>query len=754
MENEVKSRVKKKQDLKRNKDKNKNKKKGFFKRLFNFIAITFLFIITISSLGILGAFLLVDRELENMPSVDAQYLKTYPVSEITDKNGSVIWKPTDTRVEPISYEEIPELYKDILISVEDKEFWESKGVSPKGIFNMVVGTARSKLDESYKARGGSTIDQQLIKNKYFDRGYGHNVVTRKIQEIFFSLQLNENFSKEEILEFYVNDLEFAERAKGIKTIMKTYYNKSPEDFKERTIENIAEQAFFAGLSQAPTTYNLYTSPEEAKKRTLTVLGIALENGVITQEEYNDAKNYDLTTNLKERNWESKVQQQKNLKYKTYTDGVKKELANLGYNLSEVSIKIQSHLDPEVYGKIENQVKKGSYYLDKNQQIGVTVLNTDGIVVGMVGSRYNDELNRATQISRSTGSSTKPLLAYAPLLQYFGDKYTTASKFDTSNYKYPGSSAVMHNFGQGTYGYQTMHKSLINSFNTPVARIMDGVLGSNKVRNFLAGMDLDVQEKFTSVDGLGIHASSLQVAAAYNSLNDLGEYTAPRFINKIIFNNGEEKVIEPTKRKAMNPSVAWTVNHMLRSVPTDEGTAADAKIPGFDGYAGKTGTVGFAKSVRAPAPYGIGASDLWYNSITNQGYSISIWTGYDKPNTSPQMPSSYSGHKRLGRDLQKMLNQKRPVVWKKPDGVVKIAGEGKDALYKVTDSSREIIHTPEWIDLESYKKFNFNEVSGNKDVNENWKEIEDSKWFDYYNNNEDLNPIIINEDFYNKLKGSE
>lgn len=744
-----------KQKITRKRAKKEKKKKGFFRRLFSVLAIFTLLIISVTSVGLLGAGLLANHELEDLPSVDAQYLKTYPTSEITDKDGNIIWKPTDARVEIIEYDEIPELYKDFLVSVEDKEFWESKGISPKGISNMVVGTVRSKLDSSYKARGGSTLDQQLIKNKYFNRGYGHNVVTRKIQEIFLSLQLNENFTKEEIMTFYVNDLEFAENAKGIKTIMKTYFNKSPEHYKERTIENIAEQAYLVGLSQAPTAYNLYVSPEGAHKRMVTVLGIAKEDGLITEDEYEKASKFKLETNLQERHWESKQQYQKNLKYKTYTDGVKNELRQLGYNIDELSIKVQSHLDVELYNKIEKMARKDSYYLDKNQQIAVTVLDTENIVVGMVGSRYNDdELNRATQTTRSTGSSTKPLLAYAPLLQYYGDKYNTASLFDTSNYKYPGSKAQMHNYGKFTYGDRTMKESLAMSYNTPVARIMDGILGSNRVKSFLAGVDLDVQDKFTSVDGLGIHASSLQVASAYNAFNNLGQYAPPRFIDKITFTNGKEKVIESKTRKAMNPSVAWTINHMLRTVPSEKGTAKDAAIKGFNGYAGKTGTVGFDKSVRPPAPYGIGASDLWYNSYTNGGYSISIWTGYDKPNVSPQMPSYYKSHQKLGRDLQKMLNKQAPKIWSQPKGVQKISGEGLDAHYRVTDSSGSPITLSNWPELEDYNNLNISNAVGNQDVEENWEEIESSEWFEYYKNGGDLNPTIIDEELYQRMKGSE
>lgn len=745
--------------FKKHHKKTKKKKRGkhFFKGILSFTKVSAMLSIAAVSVGLTGAAIIVNKNLEDIPLVDSQFLTTYSTSEILDKNGEVIWKPTEYRIETIAYDEIPELYKDLLIAVEDKEFWESKGVSPTGIANMITGTLRSKVDDSYKARGGSTIDQQLIKNKYFDGGKGHDVVKRKIQEIFLSLQLNKNFDKEEILEFYVNDLEFAERATGIKTIMKTYFNKTPEDYKERTVENIAEQAYLAGLAQAPTAYNLYTDPAAGRKRALTVLEIAVDDGIITRDEFNKARLYNVTEGLQERGWEDKLQREKNLKYKTYTDGVKKEIASLGYDIDNLSLKIHTHLDPELYKNIEDKVRQDSYYLDKNQQIAVSVVNSDGIVVGMVGSRYggDDELNRATQMTRSTGSSTKPMLAYAPLLQYFGDQYSTASKFDTSDYRYPGSKSVMSNYGKFTYGMQTMHKSLAMSYNTPVGRIMDGKLGSNRVKNFLAGLGMDVQEKYTSVDGLGIHASTLQVASAFNAFNNLGEYIPPRFVDKIEFSNGEHKVIEPKITKAMNPSVAWTINHVLRSVPNKGGTAPEAHIPNFEGYGGKTGTVGFDRRVNPPAPYGIGSSDLWYNTITNEGYSISIWAGYDKPNTSPQLPSRYKKHLTLGRDLQKMLNQTPPKVWSMPSGVSLISGSGRDALYKVTDSKDTNVNPPTWNNLDDYNKLdNMKDFKGEEEVDLNWRNKEKSEWFKYYEEGGNLNPTIIDEELYNKMRGGE
>ena len=121
------------------------------------------------------------KRLDGLTVIDAQYLQTYETSKILDKNGEIIWEPTDRRVMILEYEEIPKLYVDALVAVEDAEYWVSPGISYKGIANMVYTTIKSKFDSTIKARGGSTIEQQLIKNVYYNGGSGYETTTRKIQ---------------------------------------------------------------------------------------------------------------------------------------------------------------------------------------------------------------------------------------------------------------------------------------------------------------------------------------------------------------------------------------------------------------------------------------------------------------------------------------------------------------------------------------------------------------------------------------------
>lgn len=728
------------------------KKVGTFFKWFSLLCLT------IGVIGFTGGVYYLRKVIKETPKVDAQYLDTHGTSKIIDVDGDIIWQPTDHRMENITYDEMKDsLYLNGLITVEDKTFWTNPGVDYTQIAKMILGVARESIDKSYIARGGSTLSQQLIKNVYYNGGVGYSTKVRKIQEIFLAQQLDENFTKEQILTYYVNNLKFAEGAQGIKTIMKTYFNKSFDDYKERTNESIAEQAYLIGLGQAPTTYNIYENINEATERKDIVLGVLLKSNLITQEEYEGAKQYDLSTNLQPRYWESEAQRVKNLKYKVYTDEVLDEVKSMGYNIDDATLTIKSFLHKDTFDAITQKVREDKYYQDGvggNEQVGVTVMDKDGIVVGLVGSRFeNDELNRATQQTRSSGSSTKPFTAYGPLLQYKGDSYNTASLFDTSAYPYPGSSAIMYNFGRYTYGMQSLQYSLRMSLNTPVGRIADDLLGSGRMKTFLNGVGLDVKDQYSSVDAIGLNISSLQLAAAYNTLNNGGVYTKPRFVDKITFTDGSEKTIEPIRHRAMNESTAFVLSQILRGTVHSPYTARVGAISQYDGYAGKTGSVAFDENTNAPATYGTGGSDIWFASMTNNGYTVTVWQGYDEPNTSPQLTDGLGTQQVLGRDLQLMMNGNRTVEnWTQPANVKNLGGSGIEVNYAITDS--QDVGSSTGVFVPSITGYNdlFSKITSNS-VEDKWEDsLQSNSFYQLYKNKPTIidDTTTINQELYDLL----
>lgn len=741
----------------------KKRKRQRLKTIFKWFASITIVLVTLTSLL---AVIFVQNHLKTLPDVNSQQLNTFGPTKILDDSDNVIYQDPATRYTEITYEQIPDLYKKGLIATEDKSFWENKGISLKAQIVMILGSVYSKINKSYRPRGGSTLTQQLIKNKYFNGGRGVDTVTRKIQEIHLSSQVAEKFSKKDILTKYVNSLEYSEGATGLATIMMTYFGKIPEQYSERTVQNIAEQAYLIGLGQAPSGYNLYEHPEDAQTRMRTVLKILLDEELISKTEYEEAKNYDLTSNLQPRFRESEAQRLQNLKYKVYTDEVLNELYRLGYNPKDASLTVHTFLNQTTFDNITNTVRNAQYYQDGeggSEQVGATVINSEGIVVGMVGSRYaDDELNRATQNTRSSGSSTKPFTAYAPLLQYFGNQYNTASSFSTAPYLYPGTSVYMNNYGNYTYGVQNIQYALRMSLNTPVGRIDDEILGSTRMKKFLNGVGLDVKASYSSVDGIGINISTLQAAAAYNAINNGGVYTEPRFINKITFVDKSEKVVEPKRVQAMNASTAFVLSQMLRGVVSAPYTAKEAAIPQYEGYAGKTGSVALDATSGAYPAYGIGGSDVWYDSITNGGYSIALWFGYDKPNESPQVADDFKGPQWLGRDLQLQLNAGRNVPnWTQPSTVSFLGGSGFDTHWAITDSADIDSSLSTGVEVPAisgnYSIFNtIKSVNSQSDIKSTWsKDLtgKDKQRFDFYQMTPDEleNTNIINSSLYNILE---
>lgn len=700
----------------------------------------------IISLVVLGGLLFVLYTVTKTPTINANLLQTHSGTKITDKNGDVIWQNSNTIIYPIDNKDVPDLYKKTLIATEDQKFKTSSGISIKGMVNAFYTSIRSKLQNSYKARGGSTIEQQLIKNTYYNGGRNTNVITRKIQEVFLAKQLNGNFSKDEIFNFYINKLEFSENAIGIKSAMKVYFNKNPEDFKD-TPTDISQIAYLVGLSQAPSLYNLYTNPEKAHERTKTILTIMKQNGFISNTDYNKALKVDLTKELRPRYAESANINKNNIKYKSYAEGVLNELKELNYNVENTSLYVKTYLDKEIFDKIEKEVKNPKYHQDSKIQIGATVMKHDGIVLAMIGSRFNDENNRAMSRTRSSGSGLKPFTAYAPLFEYLGDKYNAATIMSTDNYRYPGSNTIMYNYGRLTYGNRTLTDSLRLSLNTPVGRIDDEILGSFRMKTFLHNNNLDVKQNYSSVDGIGLNVSTLDTASVYNGLNNLGEYIYPRFVDTITFIDGSSKKIEKRSKISMKKSTAFTILQMLRGITLPNMTAKDAYL-NKQGYAVKTGSVAFSDNINPPAPYGLGGSDAWINSVTNKGISLSIWIGYDQPNTSPQVADKSKGHHLLAKRLQEMFGGNAP-MWDKPNNVKHISGSGINEMFGITDSKDILLQTSI---VNIFDLPNINKLEPKRKADENWNsKLKNDELYRLYKRNKDiLDDNIIDDNDYNIL----
>ena len=562
--------------------------------------------------------------IDKAPVITEKMLRSEATSNMYDKNDVLIWSQTDIRRNYIKYDKLPNLYVKLLLNTEDDTFFQDRGVSIKGLANAILSRGR---------RGGSSIEQQLIKNVAFSTDVKDRTVERKIKEFWLALQLDTNWNKKQILEWYVNKIGMGEGSFGANTVAITYYGKSLDQMSERTPKNIARLAYIAGLGQAPSGYNAYDHPEEANHRKNIVLQAAYSKKLLTKKEYETSKNINVTDGLKERYWRNKEVLSRVSEHNAYVTSTLEQLKNLGYDLEKAPIQIHTNMDVNEDSKLQSIVSNPEYYRTEGQQVAVTITNPQtGAVIAQSGSRNQKSenpysYNRATQRTRSSGSTIKPFIDYGPGIEYLqlGSNYP----LDSSPYQYPGTSIVAQNYGGYTYGIVDMKKALRLSLNTPAIRMLDTVTGSNLAKNFLKNLNMDVKESYGGADALGLNLSTADLASGFGAIANGGVYKEPNYIDKLEFSDGSVKTIKPTEKRAMKASTAYILAKMLEGVPQDDGSAASAKIPEYKGYFVKTGTVAYDESDGIPRPER-SASDSWMSGGT-KNTAVSVWTGYDSPN---------------------------------------------------------------------------------------------------------------------------
>lgn len=718
-------------------------------------------IMTVGIISVLSLFLwFTARTLDKAPVITETMLKSDGTSNMYDKNNNIIWSDTEIRRDYVKYDDLSDTYINMLLATENETFFEDKGFSDKGILNMLITPILSEIPFlNVQARGGSSIDQQLIKMVAFDTSNESNIdkLERKITELWLARQLNENFTKKEILEFYVNKMFLGEGSYGAETITMTYYGKTLKEIAEPTPENLSKNAIIAGLGQAPSAYNLYDDPEAVRIRRDEVLLSAFNNGYITEAQFKSAKNVDVTLDLKERYWRNKQVQEQTGKYNAYISSTLKQLSDMGYDLKKTPLQIYTHLDPTQQEWLTNTVNT-EIYQDDLQQVAVTVADTKtGVIIAQSGGRNEvaNGLNRATQLTRSSGSGMKPFIAYGPLLEYFN--YGTNSMWDSSPYIYPGTNFVASNHGGYTYGMVTMEFALAMSLNTPVNRALDQVVGSAYAKKFLSGVGLDIKETYAGSDALGLNVSTEMTALAYASIANGGNFNKANYISKLVFSDGSEKEIINKSTTGMKSSTAYILAKMLEKTHAANMSAKEANIPEFEGYIVKTGTTNYDASFG----YGDVAPDSWISGAT-KSVAVSIWTGYDSPNEPGHwIPVTETMKYTLFKKIMRHYNTGKDTSdWQQPDNVISL-GNG----YYKPNEAVATVKPPALINVSDIngQTYNYNDYKRTDTVQQ---EVKDSgvpkdyvinKWlidltpdnkkiYDFYISHDGAVPTII--DLYN------
>lgn len=536
----------------------------------------------------------------------------------------------------VNMEDISPYMAKAFIAGEDKRFYNHQGVDWIRTIGVLVKPSNS-------GQGGSTITQQLIKNLTDE-----NQVTfiRKFNEILMALNIERNYTKEEIVEAYLNTVYLSNGCYGVKTAAEVYFGKDVKDL------NAAECACLASITKAPTDYDPLNNPETNRERQVWFLDRMQSEGYLTQQEHDDAIAYKMIfTNSKEYKGSkvsSTTSTSKNKVNSYYVDhvitSVMEDLQKNGYTEKKArnlvyggGLNIYTAIDFDVQSALEDVYENYRKMPDETVQGAMVVMDYKGRILGLVGGTGKKKgylgLNRATMSQRQPGSTIKPLSVYGPALQKSLDDENCNIYWSTmikdSPLKIVDGKPWPTNQGGGYSGSTvTLQYGLAQSKNTISARTLDMISESGGVDYSLdfitdkfhistldSVIDCDYAPMATGAVTTGV--TVLEMTAAYASFGNGGYYYEPYCYYKIEDSQGNtiiEKTPEKTKESALSENTAWVMNKLLQTVMT-AGTGTSYKLSGIQCF-GKTGTTTDDK-------------DRWFVGGT-PNFVAGVWYGYDKP----------------------------------------------------------------------------------------------------------------------------
>lgn len=565
-------------------------------------------------------------------------------TEIYGSNGEKIGEVNAGSFEYVDIKDVSPYITEGYIATEDRNFKTHIGVDFKANARAMVALFRHNGEIT---QGASTITQQVIKNNILTN---EKSFERKITEIFIALDFEKEFSKKQIMEFYVNTNFYGNNCYGVEAACKYLFNKSAKDV------TLSEAAMLIGISNAPTAYNPVLHYDKSIEKRNRVLNYMLECNVITQEEYNDAINENIEIQQAHEIIEGsttyastyaiycaaeKLMELDGFEFKytfadkeeedTYREKYNEEFEKKYNDIKNGGYKIETYIDMDLQEKLQNAIdEKTKPYNETTsdgiytfQSAGVCIDNLSNYVVAIVGGRTGSgEYNRAYQSARQPGSSIKPLVSYGP-------------GFDTGFY-YP--SLVMKdeeiignyspkNYGGGYSGNITIRKAIEKSTNTIAYKVLNGI-GIENGLNYLGKMRfshitwVDNTVESIALGGFTNGVSPLDMAKGYNTVANGGKYSdrtclkSISYNGKMLYNSNDSN----NYTQVYTEDTAFMLTSCLKDVVSG-GTGYAAKIDGQI-VAGKTGTTNSYK-------------DAWFCGYTKY-YTTSIWVGYDTPKPMPNI----------------------------------------------------------------------------------------------------------------------
>lgn len=616
-----------------------------------------MFIVGMITAGIFWCYI-----VKHSPHFDPQELYQQESTILYDKNGDVFRKLGIEKRENITYDELPEVLVNAIIATEDSRFFQHNGFD---LPRFLKASMQAMLGQH--GGGASTLTMQLSKNAYTSKEVS---IVRKFTDIYMAIfQIEKEYTKQQILEFYVNYPYLGGGSWGVEQACQTYFGKSAKDI------NLAEAAMIAGLFQSPGGYDPTMYPEKAEKRRNTVLYLMEKHGYITKEQRQEASKLTVEKLLVKKTDSEVVTNQ----YDDFVDTVVREIRlNTGKDPYTVPMEIYTTMDPEKQTHVD-KVMSGELFTWENDAVdgGIAVVDVKtGAILAIGGIRPNHRTgegsyNFAVQSEKQIGSNSKPIYDYATGIEY--ENWSTGKLFVDEPYTYSDGTTI--NNWDGLYkGNMTMREAMAQSRNIPALKAFQ----QNKNANIKTiALNLGLHPEIAS-NGLlhEAHAiggytgeSPLNMAAAYAAFANEGVYTEPYSYTKIVYRNtGDVEETKINKTKAMSTETAYMMTSLLQD-SAKYGLGNQYNIGGAI-YGAKTGTSNFDTVTKESHQLRYDAvNDLWVSG-TSPDYAISVWYGYDKINSEYVNTVNTIQHRKLFQAVAKGIF-KQGSDFKKCDGVVEV-----------------------------------------------------------------------------------
>ncbi|CQR51257.1 transglycosylase domain-containing protein [Paenibacillus riograndensis] len=566
-------------------------------------------------------------------------------SKLLDSRGNVLTTfTTDGRSrEPVTLNQISPLLIQATLAVEDRKFYKHSGFDVKGMGRAVL----ANLESGDRTQGASTLTQQLARNLYLSH---EKTWTRKAKEALYTMQLEMKYSKDEILNMYLNQIYYGHGAYGIEAASQMYFGKAAADL------DLAESAILAGIPKGPTYYSPYTHMDNAKKRQRIILAAMTEVGDITEAQATAARLETLSF---------KPQGEKNTLaaapyFRDYVRSLATDTLHISSEeLDQGGLNVYTTLDPDMQQAAEDAVEKG---MDPSGDLETALVSIDprtGYIKAMVGGKNyrTNQFNHALATTRQPGSSFKPIMYLTALSS---KSMTGLSVFNSQptlfHYDNDRKTYQPKNFGDKYLGEINMRQAIAASDNIYAVNTIMKV-GADKVADMAAKMGIDSPLQTVPSLALGTSpVSPLEMASAFAVIGGGGVKLPVTAILKITDANGKLLYEAPQTQgeKVVEPAAAYVLTRLMEGVFESGGTgnrvASMIKRP----VAGKTGTTD---------------TDGWMVGFTPE-LSTAVWVGYDKGRDIATADGRRAAPI-FAQFTEKALENVPPKIFPIPDGVVSV-----------------------------------------------------------------------------------